>query len=67
MTNHTSNEPAQIIAAYFNPTIYPNPSTAAPTFTLNNTFALFATVSPKGNTRDVKTSDHAPNVAITKS
>ena len=46
MIIHTASEPAQIMAAYFNPTIYPSPKTAAPVLILSTNFALSAIVSP---------------------
>ena len=65
--HHTAKEPAQIMEAYFKPTIYPRPITAAPVFTLNTNFALSASISPKPTTRVVKFSFHQPNVVTMKS
>ena len=65
--HQTTNEPAQMIEAYFNPTIYPKPSTAAPVLTLNTSFAFSANISPALHTRVVKFSFHQPNVATIKS
>ena len=65
--HHTASEPAQMMEAYFNPTIYPKPSTAAPVFTLNTNFAFSASISPALQTRVVKFSFHHPNVATMKS
>ena len=65
--HHTASEPAQMMEAYFNPTIYPRPSTAAPVLTLNTNFAFSATISPKPQTRVVKFSFHQPKVATIKS
>ena len=65
--NHTVIEPTQMIAAYFKPTIYPNPNTAAPVFILKTSFAFSAIVSPKPIQRLVKFSFHQPKVATMKS
>ena len=67
MIIHTASEPAQIMAAYFNPTIYPSPKTAAPVLILSTSFALSAIVSPQPHTRVVKFSFHHPKVATIKS
>ncbi len=65
--HHTAKEPKHIIKAYLSPTIYPNPSTAAPVLTLNTSFALSAKATPHADTRVVKTSFHQPKVATIKS
>ena len=67
ITNHTSAEPMVMIAAYFNPTMYPNPNTAAPTLSLNTIFARLARIVPAVVTREVKTSAHPPKVETMKS
>ena len=67
MIHHTAREPKQIMEAYFSPTIYPRPSTAAPVFTLKTSLALSASISPTPHTRVVKFSFPQPKVATMKS
>ena len=67
MTNHTTREPAHMMAAYFRPTIYPNPSTAAPVFILKTNLNFSATISPALHMRLVKFSFHHPKVPTIKS
>ena len=65
--HHISALPAHIIVAYFKPTIYPIPNTAAPVLILNTNFAFSASVSPHAKALVVNVSAQVPNVAMTKS
>ena len=67
MTNHTRKLPQQMIRAYFSPTIYPRPRTAAPVFSLNTSLALSAMAAPKGRIFVVTVSAHNPKVDMMKS
>ena len=67
ITHHTSTEPQQMMKAYFSPTIYPMPSTAALVLHLNTSLAFSATVSPHRMALLVKFSFHSPKVATAKS
>ena len=66
-TNHERNEPAAMIAEYFNPTIYPNPNTIAEIFSFATSLNLSESISPNENIRVVMTSDHVPNALKIKS
>ena len=65
--HQTSALPAQMIVAYFRPTMYPMPNTAAPVLTLNTSFSFSAIVSPHAYALVVKVSVHVPNAAMMKS
>ena len=67
ITSQTRNEPQQMMNAYFKPTMYPRPSTAAPVFNFKTTFALSATTWPKCVNVVLMVSAQAPNVEMTKS
>ena len=67
ISHHTANEPTQMMKAYFRPTIYPRPKTAAPVLTLNTSFALSAICCPRSKQRVVKFSFHHPKVLTMKS
>ncbi len=64
MINHqTKIEPANITKAYFRPTIYPSPSTAAPVLQENTNLNLSAKACPQEYAVVVTTSLQNPNVA----
>ena len=67
MIHQTATEPQQMIRAYFSPTIYPIPRTAAPVLILNTSLVLSASACPHSTQRDVTASFHQPKVAMTKS
>ena len=67
MTSHTRKLPQQITKAYFSPTIYPSPRTAAPVLSLNTSLAFSAMASPNGSMRVVMVSLQIPKVETMKS
>ena len=66
-THHTKNEPAQIIAAYFNPMIYPKPRTAAEVLIEKTSLHFSAKVAPHVVICVDNCSVHKPKVDTTKS
>lgn len=67
ITHHTATEPQQMMSAYFKPTMYPIPSTAAPVLILKTSLVLSASACPHSRQRDVTLSFHQPTVAMMKS
>ena len=67
ITHHTATEPQQMMSAYFKPTMYPIPSTAAPVLILKTSLVLSAKTCPHSKQRDVTLSFHQPTVAMMKS
>ena len=66
-THHATNEPAQMMAAYRSPTMYPSPSTAAPMFSRNSQRIDSASRRPQPNTVVETTSFQAPMPETRKS